>query len=97
MTDASHAMTDRRTAARHGWPTIAAITGVGAVVFTVALLARASIVVSLGLVLVVWLAAYLAARRRDSALAGSLVAALPAIALVSIVIWVLVLFGGAGG
>jgi hypothetical protein len=97
MTDASHAMTDRRTAARHGWPTIIAITAVGAAVFTIALRARASIVVSFGLVLVAWLAAYLVARRRDSALAGSLVAALPAIAVVSIVIWLLVLFGGAGG
>jgi hypothetical protein len=90
-------MTDRGTAARHGWPTIIAITALGGIVFTVALLARAGIVVSFGLVLVGWLAAYLVARRRDSAQAGSLVAALPAIAVVSIVLWVLVLFGGAGG
>ena len=65
--------------------------------FTIALLARAGIVVSLGLVLLPWLAAYLVARRRDSALAGSLVTALPALVVVSIVLWLLVLYGGAGG
>jgi hypothetical protein len=90
-------MTDRGTAPRHGWPTIIAITAGGAVVFTIALLARVGIIVSLGLVLIPWLAAYLAARRRDSTLAGSLVTALPFMAVASIVIWLLVLYGGAGG
>jgi hypothetical protein len=100
MTDARHAVTQpgiEPSPAQRRWTTTLGITAIGALLLAVMLLARFGVVPSLGVVLLTWLAAYLVARQRGSAQATSLIAALPLILIASVVVWILILYGGAGG
>ena len=74
-----------------------AVTALGGVVFTALMLAGVGLVVAIALVLLLWLAALVVVRNTRPALSGPVGAALPFLLVAAILIWLIVIYGGAGG
>ena len=74
-----------------------AVTAVGVVVFSALMLAGASLILAIALLLLLWLGAFVIVRNARPALGGPVVVALPLILVAAILIWLVVIFGGMGG
>jgi hypothetical protein len=81
----------------HGVLTTVGVTAAGSVVFAFLLVAGVGVVVAVAAMLLLWVAAFGLARSAGSPLAGPIVAALPLLLVAVVVIWIAILFGGAGG
>lgn len=83
--------------ATHRVLTTIGVTVAGSVVFALLLVAGLGVVVAVAALLALWAAAFGLARSAGSPLAGPILAALPLLLVAAVVIWVAILFGGAGG
>lgn len=81
----------------HGVLTSVGVTAAGSVVFAFLLVAGVGVVVAVAAMLLLWAAAYGVARSSGSPLAGPIFVALPLLLIAAIVVWIVILFGGAGG